>query len=121
DCTWVWTDNYKDRNGIPTGVAGYVVTSKTSSKTSIFLPAADYSQGNFLPKPNDYGYYWSSTPYTNSYQYAYDLFFWKNAIDNAEKTSRYNGLPIRPVWDERMDAGIDRQGSSGSSEAGDWE
>ena len=122
DCDWVWTDNYKDRNGIPTGVAGYVVTSKNSSKTSIFLPAAGYSQAGYLPEPNGWGYYWSATPNDASPQRAYDLDFWKNAIDNAGKYStRYYGYTIRPVWDESMDAGIDRQGSSGSSEAGDWE
>ena len=59
-CTWTWTTQ--------NGVYGYKVTSKKSgyANKSIFLPAADFRDGSSLDGAGSYGYYWSSSLYTDN-------------------------------------------------------
>ena len=54
NCVWTWTDDYNQ-----TGVAGYVVASK-SSDASLFLPAAGCRYANQFNEKGIHGYYWSS-------------------------------------------------------------
>ena len=51
-CVWTWTDDYNQ-----TGVAGYVVASK-SSDASLFLPAAGCRYANQINEKGVHGYYW---------------------------------------------------------------
>ena len=53
-CTWTWTE--------VNGVAGYKVASKTNDNY-IFLPASGFRVNADLLDQNNYGYYWTSTPY----------------------------------------------------------
>ena len=53
-CTWTWTEV----NGVP----GYKVASKTNDNY-IFLPASGFRVNGDLLDQNNYGYYWTSTPY----------------------------------------------------------
>lgn len=62
-CVWTWTDDYNQ-----TGVAGYVVASK-SSDASLFLPAAGCRYANQINEKGVHGYYWSSSLFTNHSSY----------------------------------------------------
>ena len=86
-CTWTWTTQ--------NGVNGYKVTSKKNGN-SIFLPAAGYRSGSSLNNAGGYGYYWSSSLYTDSPYGAYDLYFNSDSVDWSG-SSRYYGQSVRPV------------------------
>ena len=89
NCTATWTTQ--------NGVNGYKVTGKATGYTnkSIFLPAAGGGSGDSITSGSSYGYYWSSTPSSNS-SYAWDLDF--NLSDfRAYDRGRYFGFPVRPV------------------------
>ena len=90
-CTWNWTPDYNS-----TGVAGYIVTSKTNSN-SIFLPAAGACLDTTSPLGAGlYGYYWSSSLYSGSSYDAYSLSFNSDVV-GWDEIGRYGGLPVRPV------------------------
>ena len=86
DCEWLWT-TLND-------VTGYQVTGKNGN--SIFLPAAGYRDGAKLNSTGDYGYYWSSTPYSSNSQYAYRLRFYSGGRGTSWR-SRHYGQSVRPV------------------------
>ena len=69
NCTWKWTDDY---NG--TGVKGRIVTSNINGN-SIFLPAAGFRYHDGLYDAGSYGYYWSSSLYTDNPNYAWYVYF----------------------------------------------
>lgn len=75
NCTWTWTTQ--------NGVNGYKVTSKKSGYTnkSIFLPAAGCRRGSSLYDAGSYGYYWSSSLYTDGPISAYYLGFNSSYVD----------------------------------------
>ena len=86
-CTWTWTTQ--------NGVNGYKVTSK-SNGNSIFLPAAGCRYDSSLNYEASYGYYWSSSLYTDNPHHAWYVYF------NSSRLSRYNGTrnygrSVRPV------------------------
>ena len=84
--TWEWTTNYNS-----TGVRGYIVTSKSTSKT-IFLPANIGREGM----------YWSSTVYSRSSDRAQNMFFSQmNGYLADYVAPRYMGYGIRPIYAER--------------------
>jgi uncharacterized protein (TIGR02145 family) len=94
NCTWTWTSDY---NG--TGIAGRIVTSNKTGYTDkfIFLPAAglqDYSTG--LGRDGSYGYYWSSSLYTD---YPYDAWSVYFRSGNVLRNDYYrcDGFSVRPV------------------------
>ena len=93
NCTCTWTSDY---NG--TGVAGRIVTSNKSGYTdkSIFLPAAGYRFGTNLGNAWSYGFYWSSSLYTDDPCYAYRVSFYSDDV-YYELSLRYDGFSIRPV------------------------
>ena len=87
NCTWTWTTQ--------NGVNGYKVTSKKNGN-SIFLPAAGYRIDSSLYDVGSYGYYWSSSLYTDYPYYACGLFFGSDYVGwNGD--SRYFGRSVRPV------------------------
>jgi uncharacterized protein (TIGR02145 family) len=95
NCTWTWTDNYKD-----TGIAGRIVTSNKSGYTdkSIFLPATGERLNASIYEVGTVGYYWStslesSVPYLANYVYfnSGDV-YWNSG-------SRDSGFHVRPVCD----------------------
>ena len=93
NCTCTWTSDY---NG--TGVAGRIVTSNKSGYTdkSIFLPAAGYRFGTNLGNAGSYGYFWSSSLYTDDPCYAYRVSFYSDDV-YYELNLRYDGFSVRPV------------------------
>lgn len=74
NCTWEWTSQ--------NGVNGYHVTG--SNGNSIFLPAAGYKENSSHTEVGEYGYYWSSTPQSNSNLGAYYLY-----MSSCSKLSYY--------------------------------
>ena len=87
-CTWTWTTQ--------NGVSGCKVTSKINGN-SIFLPAAGYRSGSSLYRPGIYGYFWSSSLYSDSPSNAYYLFFNYSSYVDWYYDSRYFGHSVRPV------------------------
>ena len=75
--TRTWTTNYEG-----TGVAGYIVKSKTNSN-QIFMPAAGYCDGSSLYDFGSYGYLWSSSQDTDASGGGLYLYF------NSDDFSRY--------------------------------
>ena len=67
--TRTWTTNYEG-----TGVAGYIVKSKTNSN-QIFMPAAGYCDGSSLSGYGSGGYYWSSSQDTDYSVGGFGLYF----------------------------------------------
>lgn len=88
-CTWTWTTNY---NG--TGVKGRIVTATNGN--SIFLPAAGGWYSTTFNGAGSYGYYWSSSLYTDYPYYAWYVFFGSVDLGRYER-GRYNGYSVRPV------------------------
>ena len=87
NCTWQWiTQN---------GVNGYKVTGPNGN--SIFLPAAGYRYGTEVVSRGSFGYYWSSSLYSNLSNYAYYLYFNSGHHDWYNFGSRYYGRSVRPV------------------------
>ena len=88
-CTWTWTTNY---NG--TGVMGRIVTATNGN--NIFLPAAGERYDTDLYDAGSYGYYLSSSLYTDDPSGALNVFF--NSDDfGRDGTYRNCGLSVRPV------------------------
>ena len=86
NCTWDWTTQ--------NGVNGYKVTGPNGN--SIFLPAAGYMYGGSLDGAGSYGYYWSSSLYTDYPSYAYSVYFRSVYVD-WDNGNRYYGRSVRPV------------------------
>ena len=89
-CTWTWTTQ--------NGVYGYKVTSKKSGYTnkSIFLPAAGYRYDSSIYNAGSNGYYWSSSLYTGSPSYAWDVSFSSDGVYRGRDNRSY-GFSVRPV------------------------
>lgn len=85
-CKWVWTKL--------NGVNGYKVIGPNGN--SIFLPAAGYMYAGTLSRAGSHGYYWSSSLYTDSPNYAYRVLFYSDLVDWG-LYNRYYGLAVRPV------------------------
>lgn len=87
NCSWTWTTQ--------NGVKGYKVTSKTNGN-SIFLPAAGYRDFSGLNSAGSYGYYWSSSLYSDSPILAGCVGFFSSYV-GWHQDSRDHGLSVRPV------------------------
>ena len=91
NCTWTWVEGY---NG---GVNnGYEVKSKINGN-SIFLPAAGYRSNDDLYLAGDYGYYWSSSLFTDYPYFAWNVVFNSDGVYGSFY-DRYYGLSVRPVF-----------------------
>jgi len=79
------------------GVSGRLVTGKGAyADRSIFLPAAGYGDDSYLNYPGSYGYYWSSTPYSDNSISAWNLYFYSGDF-SRNYNYRYSGQSVRPV------------------------
>ena len=92
-CQWTWT--------AIDGQNGYLVKS-LSTGNSIFLPAAGYRNGVTRNDAGNYGFYYSSVPYSATHQYAWGLQFYSNSwhyvtYSQRQSAYRYLGFSIRPV------------------------
>ena len=85
-CTCTWTTQ--------NGVNGYQVTGPNGN--SIFLPAAGYCFDSSIENVGSYGYYWSSSLFTNDSRRAYELAFYSDVVGWSEVNRNY-GQSVRPV------------------------
>ena len=85
NCTWTWTTQ--------NGVNGYKVTGPNGN--SIFLPAAGFRGNTSLNDAGSYGFYWSATPFSDSYN-AYNLIFYSGNYAWGYNY-RIIGFAVRPV------------------------
>ena len=89
NCTDTWTTQ--------NGVNGYRVTSKTNGN-SIFLPAAGFRFDSSRNDAGGYGYYWSSSLYTDDPRQAWDVHFdFDSGVVSRDYFNRYYGRSVRPV------------------------
>lgn len=97
NCSMTWTDNY---NG--SGVAGRFFTSKKDGYTdkSIFLPAAGARNWTDLNNAGVYGFYWTSSLYTNAPCESWRVYFGPGSVFAISSMLRKLGHPIRPVCDK---------------------
>ena len=86
ECTWTWTTE--------NGVYGRRVTGPNGN--SIFLPAAGVRNDTNLYNTGSYGYYWSSSLYTDDPYCAWSVIF---GSDDCWRlyNYRYYGFSVRPV------------------------
>ena len=89
-CTWTWTTRK--------GVKGYTVKSNINGN-SIFLPAAGDRHDDGLYFAGYYGYYWSSSLYADSPNYAWSVIFNSDLVGRGS-SSRFFGQSVRPVLGE---------------------
>ena len=91
NCTWTWTTQ--------NGVNGYRVTSNKTGYTdkSIFLPAAGYRSDNYLRNLSFYGYFWSSSLYTDHPYDAWSVDF-NSGIIYRSNNFRFIGCSVRPIY-----------------------
>lgn len=85
NCAWVWT-TIDDKKG-------YMVTAENGN--SIFLPAAGWFEEQVYGA-NQFGVYWTSTPYEKFQTSAYRLDF-TDSSRSIMRFSRYSGQSIRAV------------------------
>lgn len=89
NCTWTWTTM--------NGVNGYRVTSNKSGYTdrSIFLPAAGYCEDSSWRGAGSFGFYWSSSLFTDNPYTAWVINF--NSSGGNTAVGRDGGRSVRPV------------------------
>jgi len=87
-----WTASYQG-----SGVSGLVCTDKTDSSKVLFFPAAGSCFNGSVGRVGNLGYYWSSSLYTNSVQYACYLLSTSGGAYWDSYNDRCNGFPVRPV------------------------
>jgi len=85
-CSWVWREDSKTK--------GYQVTGPNGN--SIFLPCAGKATNDDYTQSASCGCYWSSNLYTESYPYAWYLYFSKEFVYRGY-FYLYVGMSIRPV------------------------
>ena len=78
-------------------VYGILCEDKTDSSKTLFFPAAGLCYNGSVRSVGDFGYYWSSSLYTNSRQRAYGLNFYSDLADWDYVGNRYCGYAVRPV------------------------
>ena len=85
-CKWEWTTQG--------GKKGYKVIGKNGN--SIFLPAAGRRYESGLRNEGSFGYYWSSSLYSENSSIAWDTDFHSAAVYRSI-SSRSFGFSVRPV------------------------
>ena len=85
-CTWTWTSQ--------NGVNGCLVTGPSGN--SIFLPAAGVRYDSTLRDAGSYGFYWSSSLYTDFPSYEWYVYFGSVNVYRGS-SYRYYGQSVRPV------------------------
>ncbi len=91
ECNWTWTDNYNS-----TGVAGYIVASKTNSN-SIFLPAAGEYYNSSKNYEGKMGRYWTSAREQIELEKAGLYYFFQSTTKYYTGALRFYGCSVRPV------------------------
>ena len=94
NCDWSWTTDYEG-----TGVAGFIVKSKTNDN-SIFLPAAGYMLNSAIQEGGSSGSYWPSS--LNKSYNIYPSLNFKDGTFNSTVYVRMQGHTVRAVYDDAV-------------------
>lgn len=91
---WTWKDNGCYVTKLGEDLAG------DNSNALLFFPAAGASINDILNFAGTYGYYWSSTLYSDNTDRAYDLYFLSGNVNPQDHgNGRYSGFSVRPLSD----------------------
>ena len=94
DYTWTWCDGSTTRYA-GTDVKGWQIV-RNSTGATLFLPAAGCRIDTSLYNVGSYGFYWSSSLYTDNSHYACNLYFLSGIVDLSASNRNY-GQSVRPV------------------------
>lgn len=81
------------------GVVGIYLKSKINGKLLFFSCSGEGVNSSWNGR-RSYGYYWAST--FSSVRYAYNLGFNAAGVYPHDRSNRYNGFSVRPVYDETI-------------------
>ena len=79
------------------GAYGILCKDKKDSSKTLFFPAAGYCDDGSVRRVGNYGYYWSSSLYSDDRQRAYSLYFDSYGARWVSSFRRYCGYAVRPV------------------------
>jgi hypothetical protein len=93
----VWTNDYQG-----SGVRGLVCTDKCDQSKVLFFPAASCAiNGRIgIDSVGCYGYYWSSSLYSDNVNHSYRLYFNSDYVYWHATNSRCYGYQVRGVLGE---------------------
>ena len=97
--TSAWTTNYQ---GVE-GCNGLLLTGKNGTADegkTLFFPACGDCYDGSVYGVGSYGYYWSSSLYSSSVQYAYYLYYDSGNVYWQNSNDRYSGYAVRGVLGE---------------------
>lgn len=89
-----WKTNYQG-----SGINGILFTDRTDSSKKLFFPACGYCENGFVYGVGNYGFYWSSSLYSNNVRGARHFGFSKSGA-KIYGSYRYCGFGIRGVLAE---------------------
>lgn len=99
DGTTVIADGTTDKRVTVNGVVGIYLKSKNNGNL-LFFACSGYGTGTSWSGRGSNGYYWSAS--FGSARYAYYLGFSSGGDDPQGSRNRYNGFPVRPVYDPSL-------------------
>lgn len=88
-----------DKRVTVNGVLGIYLKSKINGNL-LFFACAGYGNGTNWQYRGSSGYYWSASIDTT--RFAYGLNFGAGSVRPLSEDNRYNGFPVRPVYDESL-------------------
>ena len=94
-----WLSSTQTIESAYTGVAGLLFVSKADISKRVFFPACGSVRDTSLYYGGTYNYYWSSSLYSSTTNYAYNLFFTSSSVYPSGRDYRYLGRTVRPVSD----------------------
>ena len=97
NCSWVW-GSQPASNGF--FINGYLVTGPSGN--SIFLPASGYKQDKLVKQPGVDAYYATSEILRSYFPDEQVSFYINNSTKRLDTQYRQLGLPVRPVYDEKL-------------------
>ena len=71
--------------------------AKMEAAGAVFLPAAGRREGSSVSLAGTMGRYWSSSPHSNSENYAYVASFYSNSVGSVNSDRRFRGCSVRLV------------------------
>ncbi len=89
-----WVTNYKCN-----GVNGFILTDKKDPSKKLFIPACGFCSNGGVISVGSYGYYWSSSIYSNNVQYARCICFNYGYVGLQHYYFRFLGFHVRGVID----------------------
>ena len=97
NCSWAW-GSQPASNGF--FINGYLVTGPSGN--SIFLPASGYKQDKLVKQPGVDAYYATSEILRSYFPDEQVSFYINNSTKRLDTQYRQLGLPVRPVYDEKL-------------------